>query len=968
MLVYGHSARMRVTGVAIAALLMATGTVEVALSAGQAPSPRVGPASDPAQAADGFRQFPGGRLVANLGAGLPPRLAAAALRADADSQLPAGLRLRDDGEPFVAPVGGNRLFRFGLEYRGIALASASTYVAIVGRNGRLLSSRWQNVPHAVDATVPTIAVSTALAAATAHARQTLAQSGALSATTPVLEVWVDAQQAGRLCWSMTVRDTVDGTLRGAIGYRIAAIDAPVVLSSADAVQYDTLHARVDVWDLSPNLPTVTAPLWNARLAVNGIPATTDDTGTIVIGANAPGVAQASLNGPFANVSNAAGPRYAGSVATAGGDETLSFVATTEFALAQTTGFAWATYGNRWARAFLPFLNARATALDGLGVVVNENRPCNAITASGSLHFGRATPFCNNMATPTVVLHEFGHALHGTLAGGSIEPAFSEGFGDAIAALVTEQPCLGPGVSPTSAACLRDATEVTMWPVSSPDVHEIGKPFAQFAWALAGDIGFPAATEIVLGAAMGAPVDVPDAIRLSFVADDDDGLLGTCSPHQHALQAAADSRLLPRPQNCRPAGDNQPPTARDDAFTLVEDGGDSPIDLLGNDTDPDGDQLVVSVAQPGLLGTLDCSSRPCRYEPRADANGTESLSYTVIDTFGGSATATVRIQIAPVEDAVSVSGVGDVEGVEDAPTPVLVSVADPDGPAFTIRWFVGAAGAPAPCTFANPLAASTSLTCTHEGTFPIGVVVAQGGTESVFPLGTAAIANARPSIVITAPAAGVSIPEQSTVSLAATFEDGPTAGAHTCEIGWGDGTTSVGLTGAGTCTGTHVYAAGSAGPRQIAVSVTDPALARGTASVPIVITSSGLATCVRRPGQTCTVAGLGAVGRNPAVAFEFTAGLRNTQPIGQLLLLDGSWRFLTVGIRALSMSGDRATMAGTGSLNGRPGYTFEAVVVDNRRLLGRGALADTVRVVIRDAANAIVRVVDGEVSRGDVVVD
>jgi len=52
-------------------------------------------------------------------------VAAAALRADADSQLPQGLRLRDDGEPFVAPVGSNRLFKFGLEYRGIRLADGS---------------------------------------------------------------------------------------------------------------------------------------------------------------------------------------------------------------------------------------------------------------------------------------------------------------------------------------------------------------------------------------------------------------------------------------------------------------------------------------------------------------------------------------------------------------------------------------------------------------------------------------------------------------------------------------------------------------------------------------------------------------------------------------------------------------------------------------------------------------------------
>ena len=917
----------------------------------------------------GFRQFPGGKVVPDLRAGLPPRVAAAALRADADSQLPEGLRLRDDGEPFVAPVGGNSLFRFGLEYRGIRLADGSTYVAIVGRNGKLLSSRFQNIPHAVDATVPTVGASAAVAAATDHARNTLGQSGTLSESTPVLEVWVDAQQQGRLCWLVTLEEASAGTVRAATQYRVAAIETPVVLSWADVIRYDTIHARVDVWDLSPNLPTVTAPLWNARAILNGALVSTDDQGRIVGAANPPGSSlHASLIGPFARIFPGAGASFTPSVTSAGGDETVVFAASTEFTLAQTTAFTWVTYTNRWVRSFLPFLNSTSTALDSMGVFVNENISCNAFSTGGPIHFGRATSQCNNMATPTILVHEFGHSLHNTLAGGSFDASFSEGFGDALAALVTRQPCLGPGAFRGSETCMRDATDVTTWPVSSSDVHEIGRPFAQFVWALASDIGFEAATEIVLGATMAGPSSVPDAVRLSFVADDDDGLLGTCSPHQKALEAAADSRLLPRPQNCRPAGDNQPPTARDDAFSFTEDDGGGDIDLVGNDTDPDEDQLVVSVVEPGQLGTLDCSSMPCRYVPRRDANGSESLTYTVVDTFGGEATATVRIQIAPVDDPLSVSGHRDVQGFEDMPTPVLVSVADPDGPAFAMRWFVGAAGSPAPCTFAEPLSASTTLTCTHEGAFPFGVIVTQGGNERVEALGIAEIANTRPSVVITAPAAGASFAEQATVDVAAAFEDGPTPGPHTCEINWGDGTATAGAAGVGTCTGSHVYAAGSAGARQIAVSVLDAGLARGTASVSIVITNAAPTSCVRQPGQTCTAAGVGTVGRQLPVAFEFTAGVRNARPIGQMLLLDGNWRFLTVAFRSLSLTGDRATFAGTGSLNGRPGYAFESAVTDNRRLLGRGGVPDTLRVVIRDAGGTVVRVIEGDVTRGDIVVD
>ena len=275
-----------------------------------------------------------------------------------------------------------------------------------------------------------------------------------------------------------------------------------------------------------------------------------------------------------------------------------------------------------------------------------------------------------------------------------------------------------------------------------------------------------------------------------------------------------------------------------------------------------DQLVVSVVQPGQLGTLACSPMPCRYVPRPDAHGIESLAYTAVDTFGGGATATVHIQIAPVEDPLAVSGHGDVQGLEDVPTPVFASVVDPDGPAFTMRWFAGTAGAPAPCTFAEPLSASTTLTCTHEGAFPFGVIVTQGGNERVEALGIAGIANTRPSVAITAPAAGAAFAEQATVAVAAAFDDGPTAGPHTCEINWGDGTVTAGAVSVGTCAGSHVYAPGSAGTRQITVSVLDAGLARGTASVSIVITGAGPSSCVRQPGQTCAVAGVG-IGRTTA---------------------------------------------------------------------------------------------------------
>jgi hypothetical protein len=375
---------MRMVGGVLVPLLVG-GTMDVGLSAGQAPPPSAVQEPDAAEPAGGFRQFPGGKVVTNLRAGLPPRPAAAALRAEADRQLPEGYRLRDDGEPVVASVGGNSLFRFGLEYRGVRLASQATYVAIVGRNGKLLSSRLQNLPRSVDATIPTIDASAALAAATGHARGALGQSGALSATTPVLEIWIDPQGLGRLCWSITLHETSAGTVTAATQYRVAAIDTPDVLSWANAIHYDTIRARVDVWDLSPQQPTVVSPLWNARLTVNGGQQVTDAAGDLVVPANPPGSpVGANLRGPFARVTNGAGANFVPTVTNSGGDATVHFAATTELTLAQTTAFTWATYANRWVRDRLPFLNAAPTLLNELDVFVNENIPCNAFSTERRL--------------------------------------------------------------------------------------------------------------------------------------------------------------------------------------------------------------------------------------------------------------------------------------------------------------------------------------------------------------------------------------------------------------------------------------------------------------------------------------------------------------------------------------------------------------------------------------------------------
>ena len=98
--------------------------------------------------------------------------------------------------------------------------------------------------------------------------------------------------------------------------------------------------------------------------------------------------------------------------------------------------------------------------------------------------------------------------------------------------------------------------------------------------------------------------------------------------------------------------NHPPVAGDDVATTDEDVA-VEIDVLANDSDPDGDALTVSAYDPDSTagGTVSCTPEGlCTYVPPADFNGTDSFAYTLSDGRGGSDTGMVNLLIVAVDDA------------------------------------------------------------------------------------------------------------------------------------------------------------------------------------------------------------------------------------------------------------------------------------------------------------------------------
>ncbi|MEQ6203787.1 Ig-like domain-containing protein, partial [Sulfitobacter sp. HNIBRBA2951] len=119
--------------------------------------------------------------------------------------------------------------------------------------------------------------------------------------------------------------------------------------------------------------------------------------------------------------------------------------------------------------------------------------------------------------------------------------------------------------------------------------------------------------------------------------------------------------------------SDPPVAEDDTAETDED---TPvtIDVLGNDSDPDGDDLTVTDAtSPDGTVTIN-EDGTIEFTPNPDFNGEATITYTITDGNGGEDTAEVLVTVNPVNDGPLAE---DDNAETPFETPVTVSVLDND---------------------------------------------------------------------------------------------------------------------------------------------------------------------------------------------------------------------------------------------------------------------------------------------------
>ncbi|GAA0477594.1 hypothetical protein GCM10009096_19360 [Parasphingorhabdus litoris] len=138
--------------------------------------------------------------------------------------------------------------------------------------------------------------------------------------------------------------------------------------------------------------------------------------------------------------------------------------------------------------------------------------------------------------------------------------------------------------------------------------------------------------------------------------------------------------------------NPPPVAANDGPIAVTEDTPLDIDVLGNDTDPDGDTLTVTLATAGHGDVTINPDGTINYAPDPDYNGPDTITYTISDGNGGTSTATVEINVGSVNDDPVASPIAPRDNVDGATVSVSVAAnfSDVDGDPLTFT----ASGLPA----------------------------------------------------------------------------------------------------------------------------------------------------------------------------------------------------------------------------------------------------------------------------------
>ena len=510
-----------------------------------------------------------------------------------------GLGTSDFREVIGARMGRTWSFVFDQSFRGLPCVGgrADVRVSMAGRVAMFGSTAWR-IPADFD-TVPTLGAEVARAAALMKLESTPAVPAGADKTAgePKLVIWGDVHATTRQVPVLAYEVPVAGIGAGGVGpqgrYYVDARTGAVLHFTSDKHECGPhcVHAATGSIAAGGELPSnqpgggnPAAPVPTGITVFGAVRTSTDALaaptivpmpglevvvpghGTVVTNAN--GEFTVDLTTPaIINITPLNGVHHrpiTGSETPPGafqlipgvsGTVQVSFVGASAGQTAHMDASWWTHRTNEFVRSVLGN-TPQLDVMDSMGIDVNVALTCNAYYNGNSMTFYAAGGGCNNMAQSTVIAHEWGHGLDDRYGGVSQVEGLGEGWADALAMYLTDDPVVGKNLYGPG-TLTRTGTNTHQYP-NGTGVHERGQSWMGFAWKLrerlAATRGRPAAitisNEIVLGSIVANATTQPAALLEVWLADDNDGDLTNGTPHAAELIWAADQHALPDPA---PAG-------------------------------------------------------------------------------------------------------------------------------------------------------------------------------------------------------------------------------------------------------------------------------------------------------------------------------------------------------------------------------------------------------------------------------
>ena len=273
------------------------------------------------------------------------------------------------------------------------------------------------------------------------------------------------------------------------------------------------------------------------------------------------------------------------------------------------------------------------------------------------------------------------------------------------------------------------------------------------------------------------------------------------------------------------------------------------------------------------------------------------------------------------------------GIEGEAITITGTATDPDGDPLALSWaVVSGPDDGGTCTFADPAALATSITCDDDGEVVVSLTADDGINAPASDTTTVTVSNAAPTLALTVTDAATGLPALAPIQVGGTVEvdaavsDQGANDSLSCTIAWGDGATDAVAATGGACASAHAYP--DPGVYTIVTTVTDDDGATAAAEAMVVVydPSGGFVT-----GGGWIDSPAGAYAPDPEATgranFGFVSKYKKgtTVPTGNTTFRfrNGSFSFKSDSYDWLVVTGsDFAKFKGTGSANGVGGHQFQ----------------------------------------------